>query len=754
MKNFNLFPSLVFVFFMAIGHKTSAQSLVPTGRLTNLTFATAQGQAYNWSQFPDFTAPNGKKVIFAGAGRVKSNLLDLTPSFTNLNIFNRGFTHVNYNQMVQYEQGNPSNWFTSFPKNRRTLFVNPSQTWIETGPATLAQNFWVQSTTKEDPFIDIYESNSNPNFQWAIRAIPGYKLPGGNLTFGNFPTGNVGLKSSFDVICYDVEITGQKLDNEIVPSIFYSGSLGLTGTDIPNRFRQATANRYAYLFSQTKSEAGSGTWLGGFDMGSPSLGTPTYLSDYSNPSYYSIWNIQANANADALAKNMPTNLNGKYVREYMDYVTPSVYFQNLSELTTPQFNDNSPNYMSTILGPQEIVIPISSLPRMPVYWLYTEKDSHKPVPNEVAEAIGIFPWFTGITGMFFWDDINVEVLNNRVYQCYEHYMHGLYRIFSNHKDMLEGSSIYLNQNTEFRVTNVINPANTLSSTLLNKWTSDPAIGGLTYKSNASILKTNKMPFVRAIVKGCDILVAATYPYVNANTQTTIQIKYPLNSNGSSYWSGTVTLSGNEVYLGRATMKPSLDIVTVDNNTNVSTPIFISPGTHNILVQSGTDNPTFSYAVVIPSNSPVTLTNYGTTCQFNTNGATGWFQIRMTATNPCSTNIRNLVFVVGSAYRIASNPVESGTMNIQFDEVSNLDGLPTSIELYDEKETNAVGSWKTKDFFDKKGFKNSNTLELDVKKLAKGVYYLHMIYETPQSILAIDKEAKQKARTERTRVILN
>ena len=157
--------------------------------------------------------------------------------------------------------------------------------------------------------------------------------------------------------------------------------------------------------------------------------------------------------------------------------------------------------------------------------------------------MGIFYWFTGAYGVLFWDDHNeltpdqpsptdpalTNLGNDRHYACYEHYVHGLWRLFKHHADLFNGQETYLNENTECSFDE----------------------GKTWYKYNANQLKTRNLPFVRAIVNGNQVLIAATKPYAKASQVSRVMMRY--NQNGYDFYT-TLSLKGDEIYLGRATMK--------------------------------------------------------------------------------------------------------------------------------------------------------------------------------------------------------
>ena len=157
--------------------------------------------------------------------------------------------------------------------------------------------------------------------------------------------------------------------------------------------------------------------------------------------------------------------------------------------------------------------------------------------------MGVFFWFTGAYGAIFWDDHNqlspdqptptegarIGLGNDRNYACYEHYIHGLWRLFRHHGDMFNGQEKYLNEATDCSFD-----------------------GGQSWqKYNANQLKTRNLPFVRTIVNGDQILVAATMPYATYEQHTRVLVRYV--ENGYNFYA-ELALKGDEIYLGRATMK--------------------------------------------------------------------------------------------------------------------------------------------------------------------------------------------------------
>jgi hypothetical protein len=58
-------------------------------------------------------------------------------------------------------------------------------------------------------------------------------------------------------------------------------------------------------------------------------------------------------------------------------------------------------------------------------------------------------------------------------------------------------------------------------------------------------------------------------------------------------------------------------------------------------------------------------------------------------------------------------------------MQNLYGLPETIKLYSESSTIPVKLIRVADIYNKKEFKDGNKVEINVKDLPRGTYYLHI-----------------------------
>jgi hypothetical protein len=216
-------------------------------------------------------------------------------------------------------------------------------------------------------------------------------------------------------------------------------------------------------------------------------------------------------------------------------------------------SDADRHWLASLLAEQEVNRKLSSKKRIAWHWTFNTQSAdfpksgkaEHPAPPAVAEGMSIFYWFTGAYGVLFWDDHNQltpdqpspndpqqkGLGNDRSYACYEHYIHGMWRLFKHHADLFNGKETYLNEATECSYD-----------------------GGKTWVAyNANQIKTRDLPFVRAIVNGNQILVAATKAYARPNQNTQVMMRYV--QNGYTFYT-TISLKGDEIFLGRATMKSS------------------------------------------------------------------------------------------------------------------------------------------------------------------------------------------------------
>lgn len=489
-------------------------TLTPTPR-TRFAPTTRRGY-YNLDVVGDFTLPATKSITFAGAGR------NLTVEQDWSKLFRRGFSSIAQTHMVEGKERwtngfPPAGWRSRLAFNQRALILYND---YFTGPFGLE---WAR------------DGNKGPSTQY--RTAPGARtsrntvfqsameLQGSCVGFGDCPPG--GMQNTFSKVYIDIE----------------------NGTLSPQN-EQEQGNLMVYLYSTIKQYASPQTELGTvWPVVHNSFG-------YSRSSDYTarpdeLWTQPVRHTATSRQRGLPDNLLGKSVGDVVDFQMPGTYFFYPDfDYTIAHTADNARHWLASLMGEQEVNARLSTKKRIAWQWLFNTQSSDFPnsakaehaAPPAVAEGIGIFYWFGGAYGSVFWDDQGSltpdQPLNNdpalrgtgndRNYACYEHYIHGLWRLFKHHADLFDGRETYLNEATECSYD-----------------------GGRTWVGyTANQLKTRDLPFVRAIVNGNQILVAATKPYGKSGQQTPVQVRYI--KNGYAFYA-SLTLNGDEIYLGRATM---------------------------------------------------------------------------------------------------------------------------------------------------------------------------------------------------------
>lgn len=491
--------------------------LTPTPRSSFKPTVGIKG-AWNIDVVSDFTCPPTKAIIFCGAGRNLSIKQDWAK------IFKRGFSAVDWTRMVPDEVNTgmapkPKGWRSRLLPSQRSLWVTAAYfadppfelQWARN--SELAPQTWYQR-----PFNDRAYQRS------LYHAMA--SLGGGCEIFGDCPPS--GNRSTYGYVFLDIENDGTSFGN-----------------------RQEQVNLYVYMMRTLKRHVSPTTLIG-------SIAPVPYLDfGYSRGSAYTkpaewLWAMPARHTSSSKRRGMPDDLVGLRYADVCDVQMPGTYYYypdfdyNISHAA-----DADRHWLAGLLSEQEVNAKLSDKKRVSWQWLFnTQSDafaksgkSENPVPPAVAEGMAIFYWFTGAYGTILWDDAidlrpnrdtpqdpSVQgITSDRTYQCYEHYVHGLWRLFKHHSDLFDGQEQYLSEQTECSFD-----------------------GGKTWQRlNANQLKTQDRPFVRAIVRGNQILVAATKPFASPKQVSTVQVRYL--GKGHAFRS-QITLKGDEIFLGRATMK--------------------------------------------------------------------------------------------------------------------------------------------------------------------------------------------------------
>lgn len=238
----------------------------------------------------------------------------------------------------------------------------------------------------------------------------------------------------------------------------------------------------------------------------------TRLMTYSDtPIRNTYLNIPANAWADwttnlgrvnYMTKDTITGKIGGPFYNQLDALGPSAYYYY--DYPNPLASD----YLGYLLFHIEANRAWSPKPIIPYVWMRyhesTVPDNHFIQPF-MAEATAIFPFFSGASGLWLWDNIGLARTRQETYTAYESFVHGLYRL-SRFSDMFQGEH------------------------------------ELVIETPARDLVANQLPVWRGVYKNNKLLVAAQNPYAKTDSQlTTVSVGY-------KSWRTTVTLTGRETYL--------------------------------------------------------------------------------------------------------------------------------------------------------------------------------------------------------------
>ncbi|GAB4016067.1 hypothetical protein [Spirosoma koreense] len=489
-------------------------ALVPTPRST-FTPTTRKGY-YNIDVVGDFDLPNTKKIIFNGAGR------NLFVQQDRAKLFRRGFSAVDKSRMVPdveiwHDDAPPVGWKSKLAISQRSSIIY--QNYFRDG----FQLAWAGDNSKASDVIyktTVHDAlNRNNLYQACV------ELKGGCIGFGDCPS--TGWASTFGTIVLDIE-NNYWIHDE-----------------------QEQANLYTFMLKTIKESSSPQTELGSIDPSPHNSFGFCKAQDYTAKADV-LCTLPAKHTADSRQRGMPDDILGKSIADYADFYMPGTYYLYPElDYSSRHVLNGDRHWLAALLGEQEVNLKLSPKKRIAWQWLFNTQNAEfpksakaeHPAPPAIAEGMAIFYWFTGAYGALFWDDHNELTPdqpaptdpnmqgtgNDRNYACYEHYIHGLWRLFGHHKDLFDGKETYLNEATECSYD-----------------------GGKTWFTyNANQLKTRDLPFVRAIVNGNQILVAATKAYAQPGQKSRVMLRYV--NNGYAFYS-TINLKGDEIYLGRATMK--------------------------------------------------------------------------------------------------------------------------------------------------------------------------------------------------------
>lgn len=498
------------------GPAPAVTPLLPTPRAP-FTPSTRKGY-YNIDVVSDFALPATKTITFCGAGR------NLHVQQDRGKLFRRGFSAIDQSRMVPnvevWLDGFPAKgWKSSLRQSQRSLILYQDYFAISFGLGWARNSNLARDVLYRNP-PGARTANRNTLFQAST------ELQGGCVGFGDCPPG--GMKSTFGKIILDIENDGTGSGNE-----------------------QEHTNLYTFMAKTIKENVSPQTEIGSITpMPHNSFGNSKAEHYMAGPEW--LWNMPARQTATSQKRGMPNDIVGKSFADYVDFQMPGTYYLYPDfDYSARHTADDDRHWLAALLGEQEVNMKLSPKKRIAWHWVFNTQSADYPnsgkaehaAPPAVAEGMAIFYWFTGAYGVLFWDDHKdlipdqpsptdealKGINNDRDYACYEHYIHGLWRLFRHHGDLFNGRETYLNEATDCSFD-----------------------GGKTWVGyNANQLKTRDLPFVRAIVNGDQILIAATKAYARPEQTNTVMVRYV--KDGYSFYT-TIPLKGDAIYLGRATMK--------------------------------------------------------------------------------------------------------------------------------------------------------------------------------------------------------
>ena len=515
------------------------QGLTPTGRV-NFTPSTQRGNI-NFGAFPEFTLPPQKVLIWMGAGRNHARAVGV-----GKDVFNWGFTHIDQSRLYWFSEYNTQGAASPIPISKRCkniMGAGLSQNPDVDIPWADNYNFWADVWFENSPAAS--QNPPKPNY-WRNLGIMMRSEGGFGEYYGDAP----GAGFPYDIILIDIENIGD-------------------GTET---FAQEHANLWVHLTKELKGTAGS-KLVGTLEPVAFNCFNDPKLDDYNPAAAPNVWlwDRQAQLTTHGNNRNMPSALAGSRVTDWLDINMAGNYYSYVELLPSGTYSDintgasltvthvdgpsySRKNWLTNLLGNQEVNIARSGKPRVAWVWLFNQDNIFEikkryphnngivewannfpdtPLPPAIAEGTAIFGYMTGLKGMVVWDNWgvatpgnngdlaagnNVPIINSngtpnadptnnppnynlyyygqgdqRFYTGYEHFIHGLWRLFGNHSDMFNANTIYLNQNTKCSYDN----------------------GATWHQYNAVQLRDLNLPVVRAIVNGNQILVAATKPYAGS-----------------------------------------------------------------------------------------------------------------------------------------------------------------------------------------------------------------------------------------------
>ncbi len=304
----------------------------------------------------------------------------------------------------------------------------------------------------------------------------------------------------------------------------------LTDADFVAAYKKAMRNLYAEAIRYMRQHADL------TNVSVTSYADTPVLNTYLNiPTFtWTDWTTNLSRTNYMVQDSLGRGIGGPYY-DRLDVLSPSDYYY----YDYP--NPLAPDYLAYLLFHVEVNRAWSSKPVVPWVWMrYHDSSTSYPgfIQPFMAEATAIFPFFSGASGLWLWEDPTLAPARTDNYAAYEHFTHGLYRL-SRFADMFQGAYERI------------------------------------IETPARDLMANQLPVWRGVAKGNRILIAAQNPYAANGQKTSLTVRY-------KNWQQVVELTGREVYLCRFDM----GTVTATEPTPADVSVYPNPVQSTLTVSFG------------------------------------------------------------------------------------------------------------------------------------------------------------------------
>jgi hypothetical protein len=283
--------------------------------------------------------------------------------------------------------------------------------------------------------------------------------------------------------------------NQRVPANYRN----LTDAQFTERYKRDMQKLYAAPLDFLQKRSFAGTKVGSYSDVLIRGSFNNWLGMTVTP--WKDWTTDPNMVLHVMRDTLTGKVGGPFYN-HLNFLTPSCYYYY--DYNTSPFGKD---YLAYLLFVIEANRAWSDKPIIPFVWLRYH-DAFNPtipfVPNFVAEATAIFPFFSGAKGLWLWE-APVENTRQDNYSTYEYFIAALQRL-SQFKAFFEGKY------------ELVIP--------------QPAVESAKVKS----------AIWRGVVKDNEILIAAQNPYATSDTQVT-EVKLVYQN-----WQKTIALKGREVFL--------------------------------------------------------------------------------------------------------------------------------------------------------------------------------------------------------------